>query len=263
MGQIHVLPDAVVNQIAAGEVVERPASVVKELVENAIDAGATQITVTLQDGGRASISVLDNGRGMDEADARLAVQRHATSKLASAEDLTNIRTLGFRGEALASIAAVSRFELVTCAAESAGGVALAVVGGLAGPLTRQGFPRGTRVTCGELFFNTPARRKFLRSAATEFQYTQGLLAQLALAQPQVHFRVQHNGKAVASWPAAGSLGERVLQVFGPEVHEGLAEVQGTEGLLAFEGLLSLPSHGRASRRWQHLFVNGRPSAARG
>jgi DNA mismatch repair protein MutL len=258
MGQIRVLPDSVVNQIAAGEVVERPAAVVKELVENALDAGASQIAVTLKAGGRELISVLDNGCGMDDADARLAVQRHATSKIASAAELTRVATLGFRGEALASIAAVSRFELVTCADERAGGLCLTLEGGRAEPPTRQGFPRGTRVTCAELFFNTPARRKFLRSAATEFQYVQGVLAQLALAHPQVHFRIQHNGKSVASWPGAASLGERVLQVFGPELHEGLAAVQGEEGLLAFEGLVSLPSHARSSRRWQYLVLNGRP-----
>jgi DNA mismatch repair protein MutL len=268
MGRIHVLPDAVINQIAAGEVVERPASVVKELVENAVDAGATQITVTLKDGGRELVSVLDNGSGMDEADARLAVARHATSKIARAEDLAGIQTLGFRGEALASIAAVSRFELATCADEAAGGVSLKLADGSpagapggapeAWTVTRLGFPRGTRVTCAELFYNTPARRKFLRSAPTEFQYTHALLAQLALAHPGVHFRIQHNGKPVASWPAAGTLSERVLQVLGPEVHEGMAEVRGAEGPLAFEGLVSLPSHGRSSRRWQHLFLNGRP-----
>ena len=284
MGRIQVLPDAVVNQIAAGEVVERPASVVKELVENALDAGATQITVTLKDGGRELVSVLDNGSGMDEADARLAAQRHATSKIARAEDLAGIATLGFRGEALASIAAVSRFELATCADERAGGISLRLEGGFAPgapagaapgapagaapaasgadrqapAVTRLGFPRGTRVTCADLFFNTPARRKFLRSGPTEFQYTHGLLAQLALAHAGVHFRIQHNGKPFASWPAAATLSERVLQVLGPEVHEGMAEVRGSEGPLAFEGLVSLPSHGRASRRWQYLFLNGRP-----
>jgi DNA mismatch repair protein MutL len=262
MGRIQVLPDAVINQIAAGEVVERPASVVKELVENAVDAGATQITVTLKEGGRDLVSVLDNGGGMDEADARLAVERHATSKISRAEDLAAIRTLGFRGEALASIAAVSRFELVTCAAEGeaaqAGGVRLTLEGGAGLAVARQGFPRGTRVSCADLFYNTPARRKFLRSAPTEFQYAHGLLAQLALAHPQVHFRIQHNGKAVASWPGAATLAERVLQVLGPEVYEGLAEVSGSEGALAFDGLVSLPSHGRPSRRWQYLFLNGRP-----
>jgi len=258
MGQIRVLPDSVVNQIAAGEVVERPAAVVKELVENALDAGASQIAVTLKEGGRELISVLDNGCGMDAEDAGLAAQRHATSKIASAAELTRIATLGFRGEALASIAAVSRFELVTCSDERSGGLCLTLEGGRAAPSTRQGFPRGTRVTCAELFFNTPARRKFLRSAATEFQYAQGVLAQLALAHPQVHFRIQHNGKPVASWPGAASLGERVLQVFGPELHEGLAAVGGAEGLLAFEGLVSLPSHARSSRRWQYLVLNGRP-----
>jgi DNA mismatch repair protein MutL len=258
MGQIRLLPDAVIDQIAAGEVVERPASVVKELVENALDAGARQVTVTLQEGGRELISVLDDGCGMDDADARLAVQRHATSKLRDAAGLEAIATLGFRGEALASIAAVSRFELLTCADESAGGTRVVLEGGRGGPAGRQGFPRGTRVTICDLFFNTPARRKFLRTAATEFQHVQGLLAPMALAHPEVQFRLLHNGKPVYTLGRCGDVGERVHQLLGAELSEGLLPVAGREGTVGWSGLLSDPSHSRSSRRWQFLFINGRP-----
>ncbi|MBI4082351.1 MAG: DNA mismatch repair endonuclease MutL [Candidatus Lambdaproteobacteria bacterium] len=265
MGQIQILPDPLINQIAAGEVVERPASVAKELVENALDAGATQVTLTIEEGGRELVAVVDNGSGMDEADARLAVVRHATSKLGSAADLMAIRTLGFRGEALASIAAVSRFELVTCSDERAGGVRVAVEGGRELAIGRVGFARGTRVTVRELFFNTPARRKFLRSAPTEFQHLHGILVQAALAHPEVQFRLVHNHKSVAQWPACGSLAERAWQVLGPELAEGLLPLAAAEGELTIEGLFSSPSHSQGSRRWQFLFVNGRPvrSAALG
>ncbi|HUJ77243.1 MAG TPA: DNA mismatch repair endonuclease MutL, partial [bacterium] len=226
MGRIHVLPDAVINHIAAGEVVERPASVVKELVENALDAGATQITVTLQNGGRDVISVLDNGSGMEQQDALLAVQRHATSKLRAPEDLERIATLGFRGEALASIAAVSRLELVTGSGGPGAGFRLEMEGGRLGATGGQGFPRGTRVSVADLFFNTPARRKFLRAPATELQHIQAQLAQSALAHRQVQFRVQHNGKPLCSWNACARLGERVHQVLGPEVYTGMCHVEG-------------------------------------
>ncbi|HEX7925968.1 MAG TPA: DNA mismatch repair endonuclease MutL, partial [bacterium] len=271
MGRIHLLPDAVINQIAAGEVVERPASVVKELVENALDAGARQITVTLEEGGRDLISVLDDGSGMDEEDALLAVQRHATSKLRDAAGLEAISTLGFRGEALASIAAVSRFELLTCADETLGGTRIVLDGGKLGPTGRQGFPRGTRISVRELFFNTPARRKFLRTAATEFQHTQSLLAPICLAHPEVRFRLIHNNKPVFNLgrtaAAAGAtsvssgtsaLAERVHQLYGAELSEGLVLVEGREGTVGWGGLLSDPSHSKSSRRWQFLFINGRP-----
>ena len=258
MGRIYLLPDEAINQIAAGEVVERPAAVVKELVENALDAEATQITVHLMDGGKDRISVLDNGVGMSEEDARLSIQRHATSKLRDAAGLAAIHTLGFRGEALASIAAVSRFELVTCADEQLGGFQLNLDGGRDLREGHLGFPRGTRVTVEELFFNTPARRKFLRTTATEFQHVQGQLTQLALAHPAVAFRLQHNERAVLNLPAGNTLAARVGQLFGGELAEELLWLEAVEPALRFEGLLSAPSQARASRRWQHLFVNDRP-----
>jgi DNA mismatch repair protein MutL len=258
MGQIQVLPDNVINQIAAGEVVERPASVVKELLENALDAGARQITVSVQNGGKDLISVLDDGAGMSEADARLSCQRHATSKIREARDLEAITTLGFRGEALASIAAVSRFELVTCDDESAGGTRLVLEGGREKESGRQGFPRGTRVTVRELFHNQPARRKFLRSNATEFGHIQQALLHVALAHPALRLRLVHNERVIQDLPAAATLAERTHAVFGRELEEGMLAVSGQEGPLAFEGLVALPSHAKTSRRWQYLFVNGRP-----
>ncbi len=255
---IRILPDRVINQIAAGEVVERPASVVKELLENALDAGAGQISVTLGEGGKSFISVLDDGCGMDEDDARRSVQRHATSKLHDEADLAHIATLGFRGEALASIAAVSRFELVTCADETAGGTRLLLEGGVPREAGRVGFPRGSKVTVEELFAGVPARRKFLRATATEFQHVQAAFANLALAHPAVHFRLVHNARTVQDLPRCATLAERVYQLFGRELHEGLLPVALQTAALRATGLLSHPSHSRASRRWQYLFINGRP-----
>ncbi|MEE8397016.1 MAG: DNA mismatch repair endonuclease MutL [bacterium] len=258
MAAIRVLPEHIINQIAAGEVVERPASVAKELMENALDAGATQVFVSVANGGKDMISVFDNGAGMNPADARLAVQRHATSKIHDEAGLAAIRTLGFRGEALASIAAVSRFELVTCADEGAGGSRVVVDGGGEPQVGREAFPRGSKVTVRELFFNTPARRKFLRATATEFQHVQTLLTQLALANPEVHFRLSHNQRQIHNLTPTAKLVERCHQLFGEAFAEGVAFVEGREGTMEFEGLLSSPSHSRASRRWQYLFINGRP-----
>ena len=258
MAAIQLLPEEVINQIAAGEVVERPASVVKELVENALDSGASQIFVTLADGGRDLITVLDNGCGMDGADAQLALRRHATSKLRDAAGLSCIDTLGFRGEALASIAAVSRFELATCADEDAGGTRLQVEGG-GNPVTgKMAFPRGTRITVEQLFLNTPARRKFLRSATTEYQYIQTQFVQIALAHPGVHFRLVHNQRQSYDLTPCNSLSERAYQLFGEEFAEGMIPVSGQEGTLGYTGLLSSPSASRASKRWQYLYINQRP-----
>ena len=255
---ICVLPDAVINKIAAGEVVERPASVVKELMENALDAGAGQISVTLTEGGKDSITVLDNGWGMGEADAEMCIQRHATSKIRDESELASIVTLGFRGEALASIAAVSRFEMTTCADEQAGGLRLEVENGLVVSKTRIGFPRGTKIVVEDLFGNTPARKKFLRGQSTEFQHVQTFFTQLTLGHPGVRFRLTHNGRLVHDLPRCGTLHERVYQVFGREMSDGLIPVAAREGSLGFDGLISHPSHSRGSRRWQYLMLNGRP-----
>ena len=257
MGKIRVLPDSVINKIAAGEVVERPASVVKELLENALDAEAGQISVTVANGGKDAITVVDDGVGMTAEDARLAVQRHATSKLRSAADLEAIGTLGFRGEALASIAAVSRFELTTCHDESAGGVQVRVEGGEEVSFGKVAFPRGCRVTVEDLFCNTPARKKFLRATGTEIGHINNAVAQMALSHPGVRFRLTHNRRTVYDLPACPTLIERVYQLFGREFRDGMIAVEGMESAFRFDGLVSHPSHPRASRRWQYLFINGR------
>ena len=230
-GRIIELSDAVINQIAAGEVVERPASAVKELAENALDAGATQVYVSVHNGGKDRIAVVDNGCGMNPRDAQLSIRRHATSKLRNAAGLAAIQTLGFRGEALASIAAVAKFELLTCAEADEGGYRIVVEGGRPVSEGRVGFPRGTKVTISELFCNTPARRKFLRSTTTEFQHIQTLLTQLALAHPGVHFRLSHNEKSVLNLISCGTLAERVAQVLGTEMAESMVHAEGMEPTL--------------------------------
>ncbi len=257
-GRIIELPDALINQIAAGEVVERPASTVKELAENALDAGATQVFVSVHNGGKDRIAVVDNGCGMNHQDALLATRRHATSKLRNAAGLAAIQTLGFRGEALASIAAVAKFELLTCAEADEGGHRIVIEGGRTVSAGRVGFPRGTKVTVSELFYNTPARRKFLRSTTTEFQHIQTLLTQLALAHAGVHFRLSHNDKPVLNLISCGTLAERTAQVLGTEMAESMVLAEGMEPTLRFEALLCLPSASKGSRRWQYLFINNRP-----
>lgn len=255
--KVRILPESLINKIAAGEVVERPASVVKELVENALDAGATQIQVTVKNGGKDLIQVLDNGCGMNEADARFAVERHATSKIYTDEDLFRIETLGFRGEALASIAAVSQFELLTCEDEQESGVRLLMQGGTLEEIGKVGFPKGTRIKVERLFFNTPARLKFLKTTATELQHIQQGLTQQALAYPERQFKLVHNQQVLLQLSAAASLEERIFQLFGEEFRDSLQEVRHQETYLRYQGWVSTPERVRSSKRWQYLFVNGR------
>lgn len=255
--KVRLLPELLINKIAAGEVVERPASVVKELVENAIDSGATQIQVTLKNGGKDLISVLDNGCGMNETDARFAVERHATSKIYEEDDLFRIDTLGFRGEALASIASVSHFELLSCEDASESGTRLTIKGGILEHQGRAGFPQGTKITVERLFFNTPARLKFLKSTATELQHIQQLLTQLALANPTLQFRLTHDQKLLLNVGSGQTLESRIQQLFGYEFASGLLEVTHQENYLQYSGLVSFPSQTQSSKRWQYLFVNGR------
>ena len=263
MGHIIQLKDHTINQIAAGEVVERPASVVKELVENALDADAKRIFVSLKEGGRSLIEVLDDGVGMDEEDAMLSIKRHATSKLKAVSGLTQITTMGFRGEALASIAAVSRFELLTCHNEIQGGMRIRMDGGGEPSMVREGFPRGSKIRVEELFFNTPARRKFLRTAQTELRRVQDILVNLALPHWQVHFRLANHNRMLIDWPRASSLGERVLQVFGKPMRGQLLPIECEDGHVQVLGLVSHPTHPKASRRWQYLFINQRSVKAAG
>ncbi|MGQ0538343.1 MAG: DNA mismatch repair endonuclease MutL [Gemmatimonadaceae bacterium] len=257
--RVVVLPASVANQIAAGEVVERPASVVKELVENALDAGATRIDVEIEDGGKRLIRVSDDGCGMAREDALLAVARHATSKIRQAADLVGIATFGFRGEALPSIASVSRFELLTAPNEGPA-TRLAIAGGSAdvtvpADSVRQ---RGTSVTVRDPFFNVPARRKFLRSARGEWRAIADTLTSIALVRRDVHFSVTHDGRAALRLGAASQLRDRVAGLWGSRACERFLDVQDVHGAVLITGLVERPSDvGTASRR-AIIFVNGRP-----
>src|SRR3984893_16014895 len=224
MSKIRVLSDQIANQIAAGEVVERPASVAKELVENAIDAGATRIAVDFEAGGRRLLKVSDDGEGMNRDDCLLAFERHATSKISRAEDLTAIGTLGFRGEALASIASVARVELVSKTEVETAGTRVLIEGGRMRDVKDAGHPRGTSVAVRDLFFNVPARRKFLRSEATESFHLTNLLTHYALAHPEITFTLTNNGREILRAPAASDLRERAYQIFGEHFLENLLEV---------------------------------------
>src|SRR5437879_3175223 len=224
---IRRLPDHLVNKIAAGEVVERPASAVKELVENALDAGAATVTVDLRDGGTVLIRVVDDGIGMTAEELPLALERHATSKLARDEDLDAIVTLGFRGEALAAICAVSRFTLTSCARGAAAGLRLGGEGGTVKQRFAVPADSGTSVEVRDLFFNTPARLKFLKSPATELAASLRALTQLALAHPRVHLRVANNARAVLTVPAAVDLRQRVGALWGRGVRARLFVGDGT------------------------------------
>jgi DNA mismatch repair protein MutL len=255
---VQRLPDALVDQIAAGEVVERPASVVKELVENALDAGATRIRVDVREGGASLIAVTDDGRGMPQGDARLALQRHATSKIRSVEELQEIGSFGFRGEALPSIASVSRLRLVTREHDAPEGWELNVDGG---ELTREravGCAAGTRVEVADLFASVPARRKFLKRPATEWGHIKDWIGRLALALPGVHFELRHDDRPAMVWPATSDPLTRIAAVVGEESASKLvaASFEGPEGHV--EAYLSGPEHARSNGNGLYLFVNGRP-----
>jgi DNA mismatch repair protein MutL len=258
MSIIRVLPDHLANQIAAGEVVERPASVAKELVENAIDAGATSITLDVESGGRRLLKVSDNGEGMVRDDAVLAFERHATSKISKSEDLAAIATLGFRGEALASIASVARVELTTKIETANAATRVVIEGGKMRDVKDAAHPRGTTITVRDLFFNVPARRKFLRSEATESFHLTNLVTHYALAHPEIALTLTNNGREVLRAAPAKDLRERAYQVFGADFLDNLLEVNGGNPQVArVIGFVSAPRDRRSSRDAQYLFVNGR------
>jgi DNA mismatch repair protein MutL len=258
MSKIRVLPDHLSNQIAAGEVVERPASVAKELVENAIDAGATSITLDVEGGGRRLLKVSDNGEGMVRDDAVLAFERHATSKISKPEDLTAIATLGFRGEALPSIASVARVELTTKTEATSAATRVVIEGGKMRDVKDAAHPRGTTITVRDLFFNVPARRKFLRSEATESFHLTNLVTHYALAHPEIALTLTNNGREVLRAAPANDLRERAYQIFGAEFLDNLLEVNGGNPAVArVIGFVSAPRDRRSSRDAQYLFVNGR------
>ncbi len=256
---IRQLPDTLINQIAAGEVVERPASVVKELVENALDAGARRIDIDLEEGGVRLIRIRDDGQGIAANDLPLAIARHATSKIASLDDLEAVATLGFRGEALPSIASVSRFALVSRQEGSAHGASLQVEGGRIGDVVPKSHPQGTTVEVRDLFFNVPARRKFLRAERTELGHIEEWLRSLALARPDVELRVSHNGKPSRRYRGDAVLAssERLLETLGEEFSRQALRVDHAGAGLRLQGWIARPVYNRASADQQYLYVNGR------
>jgi DNA mismatch repair protein MutL len=281
MGRIRVLPDQVANQIAAGEVVERPASVVKELLENSLDAGATRIRIEVEAGGRKLIRIVDNGCGMVRDDALLAFERHATSKLRTSDDLLSIATLGFRGEALPSIASVARVLLETRAPEDDAGTLIEIAGGKILRVEEAGLPQGTTIAIRDLFFNTPARRKFLKSETTELQHIAALVTHYALAHPTRHFELHTTTQALLVAPAVADAGERLYQIFGADTaglmlpvtaemdfaRAGLPEPPPWKreedyeapdpGYIRISGFVSKPELQRLNRNSIYVFVNSR------
>jgi DNA mismatch repair protein MutL len=255
--RIHILSEDLANRIAAGEVIERPASVVKELVENALDAEAHTITVTVQGAGRRLIRVSDDGYGMNRDDALLAFERHATSKVRSIEDLGCIATLGFRGEALPSIASVSRLLLTTCAQLGETGTWLELDGGVIRQVREWTGPVGTSIEVRQLFFNTPARLKFLKSRNTELGHMVNVLSQLALAHPGLRVRFTHEQQTLLDLPPAATTLDRLAAIWGTEISRQLIPIEDREGSVLLSGLVSPPTWSRASRDAQYLFVNGR------
>ena len=254
---IRRLPQSLINKIAAGEVVERPASVVKELMENAVDAGATRIDVSVDQGGLTLVRVVDNGCGISADELPLALAAHATSKLAEADDLFRVGTLGFRGEALASIAEVSRTVLRSRPAASDSGAELEVVGGQIGAVVPCGCPSGTQIEVHNLFFNTPVRRKFLRSTQTEFGHVSEAFTRIALAYPQVHFTLKHNDRPVFELAAGDGLQQRVARFFGRDLAEQLIWVESAQDGIRLSGYAAHPGQSRSHNRMQYFFLNGR------
>jgi len=258
MSRIHVLPSHIADLIAAGEVVERPASVIKELLENAIDAGATACTVEIEHGGLTYMRVSDNGCGMDREDAKTAFLRHATSKLRTAADLEAIGTLGFRGEALAAIAAVSRVELLTCPTGETLGTALTLEAGEITSCGDAGCPEGTTLVVRDLFFNTPARQKFMRRDAAEASAVRAAVVGAALGHPEVSVKYLRDGKEELHTPGDGDLQNCIYSALGREFALGLLPVERPDERVTVRGFVTKPAAGRGNRAMEHFFVNGRP-----
>src|SRR5262245_19999056 len=257
MPQIRQLSSSVVNKIAAGEVIERPASIVKELLENAVDAGATRIDVTVGQGGAELVRVVDNGCGIAADQLPLAVAPHATSKISEADDLFRVGTLGFRGEALASIAEVSRVVIRSRPADADAGAEIIVHGGHIEPVAPCGCAVGTAIESHQLFFNTPVRRKFLRTAQTEMGHTGEAFTRVALAFPKIHFTLRHHEKLVYDLPPVAAWTERVAALFGGELVDALIGVESCDGEVRLAGFVAHPSQNRSHPRMQYLLLNGR------
>lgn len=256
MDIIHLLPDSVANQIAAGEVIQRPASVIKELVENAVDAGAMTVDVIVVDAGRTSIQVIDDGKGMSETDARLAFERHATSKIQKAEDLFTLHTMGFRGEALPSIAAVAQVRLITRTMDHELGTELQIEGSQVVSQSPCSCPVGANFEIRNLFYNVPARRKFLKSNQTELNNITQEFERIALVNPSVSFTLTHNGTLVTKLPAS-SLRQRIVNVFGKRLNEQLLSLDVETSIVHLSGFVGRPESAKKKGAYQYFFVNGR------
>ncbi len=257
MGQIKLLPEDLINKIAAGEVVERPASALKELIENSIDAGADQIHIETERGGKYLIRVADNGAGMSPEDAELALERHATSKIKSIDDLFKISTMGFRGEALPSIASVSKFTLITRTRDSDAAVKITVNGGKDKVVTTASRAPGTTVEVKDLFFNVPGRRKFLKSDSTEFAHISETVSRIALAHPHIRFQLLHNGRKYLNAPKTDSLKERAISILGREIGEDLYPFRAVKPNFKLRGLFSSPNNTTKGTKGIYIFVNNR------
>jgi len=260
MSAIRLLPELLINQIAAGEVIERPAAALKELLENSLDAGATDISVQLEGGGIKLLRVRDNGRGIAKDELPLALMRHATSKIASLDELQKVASMGFRGEALASMAAVAQLTLTSCTGSDTHGWKVEAIDGRLSEPVPASHAQGTTVEIREIYFNTPARRRFLKSEATEFAWCEEAFKRIALSRPDVAFSLQHNGRTI--WQLSASEGEqaamkRVAALLGDEFGQAAVPVSRSAANLSLQGLAALPAYSRASRDAQYFFVNGR------
>jgi DNA mismatch repair protein MutL len=257
MPSIKILPENLINKIAAGEVVERPASVVKELIENSVDAGATEIFIDVEQSGKRLIRVTDNGCGMSREDARAAFERHATSKISSESDLETIRTMGFRGEALSSIASVAQVTMLTARQGEPTGSMIAIAGGTLKNSGDAAASPGTAIEINHLFYNTPARLKFLKSAATELSHIVDAVAHQAMARPDIRFRLTHDKKSVLDLPRSSGIRDRAFQIHGSELAENLIEFSGGRDSVRVYGLIARPTYTRGDRTSQEFYINGR------
>ncbi|RJP15627.1 MAG: DNA mismatch repair endonuclease MutL [Candidatus Abyssobacteria bacterium SURF_5] len=262
MPTINILSEDTANKIAAGEIIERPSSVLKELVENSIDAGAKKISIELMGGGKTMIRVIDDGCGMSSDDALLCLERHATSKISSADDLYAIRTFGFRGEAIPSIAAVSKMEIITRAHDSISGTRIVIEGGVIHSVSEKGAPAGTQMTVRQLFFNTPARQKFMKSAATEYSHILNILQRQALAQPQINFRLVNGEREMLNLPPARTIADRLALVWGNDFLVHMKYGEAAHNDLSITAYLGTPALTRSNRDHQFFFLNRRPISNR-
>ncbi len=257
MSRIRALPLDLQNKIAAGEVIERPASVVKELLENSLDAGARHIEVHVEEGGRKLVKIIDDGGGIDFEDLPLALAPHATSKLQQEDDLYHVQTMGFRGEALASIGSIAHVTLTSRTPDAPQGGRITAEGGHVGEPAPCGCSPGTTIEVRNLFYNTPARRKFLKTAATEISHITEQVARIALVNPSIAFKVTHNGKTIHNLPAVETFRQRIGDFFGPELAEALVLIERNAEAVQLYALVSRPVDARATARWQYTWLNGR------